>query len=100
MHPIIAYLATHSLSDLAQHGVLFRQSQLNPRKYSLNYDQIEAKNSNPIACACRGLIVRQVHDDIPGGAGEWEVIGQPFERFFNREQVTAAAFDWSDWDNI
>lgn len=99
MHPIIALLATHPLSALEQHGVYAHRSTVNPRKYSLNYDMIEAKDADLIACACRGLIVRQVHDGEPGSAGEWEVLAQPFSRFFNLGQGSAAQLDWENWDN-
>lgn len=52
------YLLTHSLADLARdHGVYGRFSTQNPLKLSLNYDQLEAKDNDVIACECRGLVL-------------------------------------------
>ncbi len=53
-------------------------------KVSFVYDQIEAKASDPVACQCRGLILRE---------GTWDVLAYPFDRFFNYGQVEAEGLD-------
>ncbi len=51
------YLETHSFANLAaEHGVYASFSK-SGHKFSLNYDQIEAKESDPLAQECRGLIL-------------------------------------------
>lgn len=74
-----------SLDDLKiEHGVKSHETN---DKVCFNYDQLEARNSDPLASQCRGLILRK---------GTWEVVACPMFRFFNLEQVDVAAnIDWS-----
>lgn len=74
-----------SLEDLyTEHGV---KSNITNNKISLNYDQIEASNGDPLACQCRGLILRE---------NTYEIVACPMFRFFNIEQKEFAAdIDWS-----
>jgi hypothetical protein len=74
-----------SLEDLVKdHGVYATNTN---GKISFNYDQIEASNSDPLACECRGLILEE---------GSWDIIAFPFRRFFNMEQEgVAAKIDWA-----
>lgn len=67
---------------LASHGV---KAKTHNGKVSLVYDQLAARNDDPLACQCRGLILRE---------GTWEVVARPFDRFFNHGQVEAAEIDW------
>lgn len=87
-----SYLENHSLENLREeHGVRSRIAR--GYKFSLNYDQIEAREDNILAQQCRGLVLRT-------GEGtqitETEVVGptvilaHPFHRFFNHGQGAAA----------
>lgn len=89
------YLLTHSLSDLArEHGVYARVAD---HKFSLNYDQIEARDSDEIAQECRGLVLtpsdhRTVsQDEIVGNT---LVMARTMRRFFNYGQEAAAKVDF------
>lgn len=66
MLDIQQYLLTHSFNDLAKdHGIypgFGKKDKRDNTKFSLNYDQIESKNSNPLTHECRGLILRRVQD--------------------------------------
>lgn len=73
-----------SLEDLNNdHGVVATYCN---DKIGLNYDQLEAKDTDPLACECRGLILRDKTFDI---------VAFPMRRFFNLEQSSVAAkIDW------
>jgi len=103
------FLETHSLRDLQeQHGVYASFSK-SGHKFSLNYDQIEAKESDPLSQECRGLILsaedgrvftpvesegRMKYDHhIPG---KTKILAFPMKRFFNYGQGTAASINWYD----
>lgn len=64
----------NDLTWLEAYGVYARQSDVHPDKYSLNYDQLEAKG--PWDIFCRGTIV--IHRD-----NKWQIIAYPLKRFFN-----------------
>ncbi len=70
-------------SLLADHAV---KAKPHNGKVSFVYDQLAAKNSDPLACQCRGLVLRE---------GTWDVVAYPFNRFFNHGQIEAASIDWS-----
>ena len=76
-----------SFDDLAvEHGVYARVTN---GKISLNYDMIEAKESNPLACQCRGLVLEE---------NTYNVVGYPFNRFFNyggQDHLISKDFDWN-----
>lgn len=93
-----SYLETQSLDDLArEHGVYARFSTKNPRKFSLNYDQLEAKDSDPISQECRGLILETPVPVAKNVAvGSTTVLASPMKRFFNHGQGSAATVDFSD----
>lgn len=66
-----------------EHGV---KSHVTNGKVCLNYDQLEASNSDPIASQCRGLVLRE---------GSWDIVACPMFRFFNIEQTEVASdIDW------
>lgn len=74
----------HTFSELlAEHGV--KATPYNG-KISLAYDQLSARNNDPLACQCRGLILRELTLDV---------VAYPFDRFFNEGQDEAAEIDWS-----
>lgn len=103
------FLETHSFKELQeQHGVYASFSK-SGHKFSLNYDQIEAKESDPLAQECRGLILA-LEDGSPiiatgttGFAtrdatvpGKTTILAYPMKRFFNHGQGSAAQINWSD----
>jgi hypothetical protein len=74
-----------TLQDLKiEHGV---KSYIHNGKIGLTYDQIEAREQDPLSQQCRGLILRE---------GTYDIVACPMFRFFNLEQKeTAAEIDWS-----
>jgi len=96
------FLETHSFKELEeQHGVYASLSK-SGHKFSLNYDQIEAKEHDPLAQECRGLILaREDGSIIPSPKdgvvpGKTVILAYPMKRFFNHGQGSAAQVDWSD----
>jgi hypothetical protein len=90
------YLLTNTLDELAKnHGVYARFSTQNPSKFSLNYDQLEAKDADPIAQECRGLVLRSENDVASNHVivGPTHVLALPMRRFFNYGQGAAAPVD-------
>ncbi len=93
---VVEYLRTHSAAELlAEHGVKFAIGT-RPYKASLNYDQLLAKDSNPLACECRGLILA-TPDGSPlptsGVIGATMVMARPMDRFFNHGAGAAHPLD-------
>lgn len=108
------FLENHTFRELQeQHGVYASFSQ-SGHKFSLNYDQIEAKESDPLAQECRGLVL-STEDGLPVFAtgttgpdgkgvstrdltcpGKTRILAYPMKRFFNHGQGAAANIDWSD----
>mgnify|MGYP000883084962 CR=1 FL=1 len=104
------FLETKTFADLEkQHGVYCRFSN-SGHKFSLNYDTIEAKESDPLAQECRGLVLAK-HDgsimdatiDSKGKPsrgnvcpGETTILAYPMHRFFNAQQSSAAQVNWND----
>lgn len=108
------FLEHHTFKELQeQHGVYASFSK-SGHKFSLNYDQIEAKESDPLAQECRGLVLAQ-EDGLPvfttgtTGSdgkgvstrdltcpGKTQILAYPMKRFFNYGQGSAANIDWSD----
>lgn len=92
-HPISVLLRSRSVADLcAAHGINARWSTANPAKVSLNYDQLAAKNGDPVAEACRGTVMLQRTGE-PGGPGEYVPLAQPFRRFYAFDKPYAAIID-------
>lgn len=96
MRPLVCdYLLTHSLQELQdEHGVYASFSKTFDR-FSLNYDQIDAKPGEKLSGECRGLILRMIngpkeHDHV---VGETEVLSWPFNRFYNLGDPNAANVD-------
>lgn len=101
---VVDYLRTHSLSELeAAHGVYARWDS-EGTKFSLNYDQLEAVDADPLSQQCRGLILRPkiswartgLEDRAKVVIGETRVLAWPMDRFFNHGQGSAAEVDLSD----
>jgi hypothetical protein len=109
------FLKTKSFKELAeQHGVYASFSQLG-HKWSLNYDQLESKESDLLAQECRGLILSTpagtnfiLHSTIQNGKvcyddivpGETVVLACPFFRFFNYGMAAAANVDFADSETV
>jgi hypothetical protein len=98
------YLRRHSFQQLEdEHGVNARPNSTGD-KYSLNYDQISAKNGDPLAEQCRGLVIRPTQFDkfIFGDGwkdaivGELDVLAWPMNRFYNHGDPSAVEIDWAD----
>lgn len=68
---------------LTEHGVKAKPYN---GKVTFVYDQLAARDDDPLACQCRGLVLRDQ---------TWEVVAHPFNRFFNHGQAAAASIDWS-----
>jgi hypothetical protein len=105
------YLETHTFGDLAREHGVYASFSKSGHKFSLNYDQIEAKESDPLAQECRGLILstEDGHSFLPQAMtvngrlnydhispGKTIVLAYPMKRFFNYGQGSAAALDWTD----
>lgn len=94
---VLEYLRDHSIADLyAAHGVKVAPARGAPYKASLNYDQLAARDDDPLACECRGLILA-TYDGSPipteGPVGELSVLARPMDRFFNFGQGAAHPVD-------
>lgn len=105
------FLKNKTFGDLVRdHGVYCSFSKTG-HKWSLNYDQIEAKESDPLAQECRGLILscedghsllasaveingRKNYDHISPGVTK--ILAFPMKRFFNHGQGSAASIDFTD----
>ncbi len=104
------YLETHTFGDLAREHGVYASFSKSGHKWSLNYDQIEAKESNPLAQQCRGLVLSAEDGSVllatmgPDGKanrdgvspGKTTILAYPMNRFFNYGQGCAAQVDWSD----
>lgn len=105
------YLENHTFEQLEQeHGVYASFSQ-SGHKWSLNYDQLESKETDVLAQQCRGLILSAVDGksflpeakEVDGRLkythicpGPTMVLAYPMDRFFNYGQACAALIDWND----
>ena len=94
------YLLNHSINDLAKdHGIYVRWSHKNPRKFTLNYDQIEAREDDVMAQECRALVMvcePEMAGIVDRPLGPTRVYGMAFKRFFNHGQIYAAPVDFND----
>lgn len=93
---VCEYLRTHSFADLMREHGVDASIGTRPYKASLNYDQIEAKENDPLARECRGLIIATPYGSpLPtdGTVGETVVLARPFDRFFNHGQGHAPDLD-------
>lgn len=104
------YLEEHTFGDLAKEHGVYASFSSSGHKFSLNYDQIEARESDPLSQECRGLILalsdgRPVFgESLPDGKlnrdniipGLTQVVAYPMKRFFNHGQGSAANINWHD----
>jgi hypothetical protein len=104
------YLETHTFGELAKEHGVYASFSKSGHKFSLNYDQIEAQESDPLAQECRGLVLsledgRPVFGiQGPDGKlnrdsiepGKTRILAYPMKRFFNHGQGAAASINWND----
>jgi hypothetical protein len=105
------FLETKTFGDLAREHGVYASFSKSGHKFSLNYDQIEAKESDPLAQECRGLVLaaedgksftsmaqqvngRNNYDHV--SPGKTTVLAYPMKRFFNHGQGSAAEINWHD----
>lgn len=93
------------LNGSDNHGINFSLSKCK-KKLSLNYDQIDAKDNNPYAKECRGLILAR--EDLsefpvlengkidPSFTGKTIIVAFGMMRFFNYGQGEAYKIDWDN----
>lgn len=69
----------------AEHGINYHICN---GKIGLTYHQIEARESDPLAQQCRGLVLRE---------STYDIVAYPLNRFFNLDQtgLIPKDFDWS-----
>lgn len=92
MHPVIQFLKDNTPNGFgllqSVHGVKATRSTVYPELVNLNYDQIDAREDDELACLCRGLIVCDYGD------GDYFIVAHPFPRFFNHGSSHAAPLNW------
>lgn len=95
------FLETQTFTDLFEkHGVNARISARDPSVFSLNYDQLAVRDSDPLSQDCRGLVLRSVNGPVDKERiiGPTEIIALPFKRFFNYGTESAAPIVFEDKD--
>lgn len=104
------FLENYSFGDLIKEHGVYASFSKSGHKFSLNYDQLEAKESDPLAQECRGLVLALsdgqpiVGKTTPEGKidrthikpGATKILAYPMKRFFNHGQGSAANIDWKD----
>lgn len=109
------YLETHNFFQLATEHGIYASFSKNGKKFSLNYSMIEAKDDDPLAQECRGLILSRIDEsEIVGEIisdrsnrintinrdnvipGETKLLAYPMKRFFNNGQGACAPVNWDD----
>jgi hypothetical protein len=105
------YLETHTFGDLARDHGVYASFSKSGHKFSLNYDQIEARESDPLSQETRGLILsaedgksflsqavmvngKLSYEQV--SPGKTRILAYPMKRFFNHGQGSAADINWSD----
>lgn len=94
------YLENNSFKNLEkEHGVYSSFSKCRSF-WSMNYDQIESKESDLLAQQCRGLILccddYRPLLDLENVPGKTKILAYPLNRFFNHGQGSAANINWND----
>jgi hypothetical protein len=92
-------LLNRTLNEIkAMHGINFRFAEnCGNRKFSLNYDMLESKDSDPVAAQCRGVVLyRTTSGEFNGDVvvGETKLLCRTMPRFFNLGQGAAAPVDF------
>lgn len=110
MQPLLVqkFLEDHSFGELAQNHGVYASFSKDGQVWSLNYDQLEAKESDPLSQQCRGLILSLedggavqgeiINDKINRDhiiPGKTKILAGPMFRFFNHGQGQST-INWSD----
>lgn len=74
------------LQKLGESGITVNKHPTKPL-WIFNYDMIEAKKDNKMACECRGLVLE---------VGTWNIVAKAFTRFFNLHEIPSLNFKWND----
>lgn len=103
------FLENKTFGDLVKEHGVYASFSKSGHKFSLNYDQIEAKENDPLAQECRGLVLScedgaALNPQSVNGKwnydhicpGKTRILAFPMKRFFNHGQGSAATIDWSD----
>ena len=95
---VLEHLRHNPVNSLMTFGVYPKLSADN-LFCNLDYDQIEAKNGDPIVEECRGLVIKR-GDNAPfsqelNDSGEFVVVCRPMRRFYNHGLPYAAKIDES-----
>lgn len=95
---VLSHLRHNPISSLVAFGV-YPKLSTDGFFCNLDYDQIEAKNGDPIAEECRGLVIRRA-DNQPflvdlNDSGEFLVVCRPMRRFYNYGLPYSAKIDES-----
>lgn len=105
------YLEIHTFGDLAKNHGVYASFSKSGHKFSLNYDMIEAKDSDLLSQECRGLILAandyrtflseaiQVNNKLNFDhicPGKTKIIAYGLKRFFNYGTGSCAEVDWND----
>jgi hypothetical protein len=100
-HPLLTLLSSMSLNEAAAlHGL--DVSVVGGKHVSVNYNQLTARDSDPVASACRGLVLcnRWAREIDLDSIQEFEILARPFKRFFNLGQGSAAFQTLEEGDEI
>ena len=105
------FLETHTFKELEDAYGVGASFDKNGLSFSLNYDQLESKESDLLSQQCRGLILcsengnsfknQAILNDFKKldyshiCPGKTKILSYPFQRFFNSGQGAAANIDWS-----
>jgi len=92
------FLLSNPLNSLMSRGV-YPTLDSTKKFCNLNYDQIEAKNGDPIVEECRGLVIRkpdgyEFSSDL-SDSGEFVICCRPIRRFYNYGTEFASVLDYS-----
>lgn len=105
------FLETKTFGDLIKEHGVYASFSKSGHKFSLNYDQLEAKEADPLAQECRGLVLsaddgrsftsqavqvngKDSYEHV--SPGKTRILAFPMRRFFNHGQGSAAEIDWKD----
>lgn len=70
-----------------KYGIKFRRHTYFHNLVLFKYSQIESDMSKKIVQESRGIILDEEND--------WEIVGRPFDKFFNHNEPNAHQIDWS-----
>jgi len=105
------FLKNHTFGELIEKHGVYPSFSKSGHKFSLNYDMIEAEETDLLAQQCRGLILAQIDgssllslakivNDRPNYnhicPGDTVILAYPMNRFFNYGQGCAFQIDWND----